>query len=95
MITAVIRAGGKGTRIRSVNSLVPKPRIRIFGKPVLQYQIEALKKEGVTDIILVIGYLGNQISNYFKDGSSFGVSIRYIVEKEPLGTAGSLFYLKG
>lgn len=95
MITAVIRAGGKGTRIRSVNSLVPKPRIRIFGKPVLQYQIEALKKEGITDIILVIGYLGNQISNYFKDGSSFDVSIRYIVEKEPLGTAGSLFYLKG
>lgn len=94
-ITAVIMAGGKGTRIREVNSEVPKPMIRILDKPILQYEIETLKKQDITDIVLVVGYLGNQIVDYFGDGRSFGVNIRYIEEKEPLGTAGSLFYLKG
>lgn len=94
-ITAVIMAGGKGTRIREINSEVPKPMIPILGKPILQYEIETLKKQDITDIVLVVGYLGEQIVSYFGDGSRFGVRIRYIEEKEPLGTAGSLFYLKG
>ena len=94
-ITAVIMAGGKGTRIREINSEVPKPMIPILGKPILQYEIETLKKQNITDILLVVGYLGDQIISYFGDGSKFDVSIRYIEEKEPLGTAGALFYLKG
>lgn len=94
-ITAVIMAGGKGTRIREINSEVPKPMIPVLGKPILQYEIETLKKQDITDIILVVGYLGDQIVSYFGDGEKFGVHIRYIEEKEPLGTAGSLFYLKG
>ena len=93
-ITAVIMAGGKGTRIREINSEVPKPMISLLGKPILQYEIETLEKQGVIDIVLVIGYLGEQIVSYFGDGSRFGVHIRYIEEKDPLGTAGSLFYLK-
>ncbi len=88
---AVIMAGGKGTRIASVNSDVPKPMIEIGGKPILQWQIENLKACGLTDIILVIGYKSNIIQDYFKDGTSLGVHISYFVESTPLGTAGALF----
>lgn len=84
-------AGGKGTRIASVKSDVPKPMIPIAGKPILEWQIECLKAQGLTDITLVIGYLGHVIQEYFGDGSKFGVHIDYFVEDEPLGTAGSLF----
>lgn len=87
----VIMAGGKGTRISSVKSDVPKPMIEICGKPILEWQIENLKTCGLTDIILVIGYLGKVIKGYFKDGAKFGVKISYYEEKEPLGTAGALF----
>ena len=87
----VIMAGGKGTRIASVRSDVPKPMINICGKPILEHQIDNLKACGLTDIILVIGYLGDKIKEYFGDGSKFGVNIEYFVEDHPLGTAGSLF----
>ena len=87
----IIMAGGKGTRIASVKSDVPKPMIEICGKPILEWQIENLKACGLTDITLVIGYLGHVIKEYFDDGSKFGVKISYFEETEPLGTAGALF----
>lgn len=87
----VIMAGGKGTRIASVRNDVPKPMIKICGKPILEHQIENLKACGLTDIILVIGHLGHVIQDYFGDGSKFGVNIEYFVEDHPLGTAGALF----
>lgn len=87
----VIMAGGKGTRIANIKNDVPKPMIEICGKPILEWQIENLKACGMTDITFVIGYLGNIIRDYFGDGSKFGVSISYYVEKSPLGTAGALF----
>lgn len=87
----VIMAGGKGTRIASVKSDVPKPMIPICGKPILEWQIENLKACGLTDITLVIGYLGHVIKEYFGDGEKFGVKINYFVEDSPLGTAGALF----
>ncbi|WP_026523792.1 D-glycero-beta-D-manno-heptose 1,7-bisphosphate 7-phosphatase [Butyrivibrio sp. MB2005] len=98
----VIMAGGRGTRIASVNSEVPKPMIPLAGKPVLEYEVEALKRQGLTDILLIVGYLGDAIREYFGDGSktspvtgeSFGVNIEYFVEDKPLGTAGALFALK-
>ena len=90
----VIMAGGKGTRIASVNSEVPKPMIPILDKPILQYQIECLRSQGYDDIILVVGHLGHVIRDYFGDGSEFGVKIEYVVETEPLGTAGALYLLK-
>lgn len=90
----VIMTGGKGTRIASVASDIPKPMIQIHGKPILQYQIECLKKQGLTDIVLIIGHLGDVIKEYFSDGSEFGVKITYIYETSPLGTAGGLWYLK-
>ena len=90
----VIMAGGKGTRIAQENATVPKPMIPIEGKPILEYQIETLKKQGYTDIILIVGHMGNVIQKYFGDGSAFGVQISYIVEEQPLGTAGALYFLK-
>ena len=87
----VIMAGGKGTRIASVKSDVPKPMISICGKPILEWQIENLKACGLTDITLVIGYLGHVIKEYFGDGEKFGVRISYFIEDSPLGTAGALF----
>ena len=87
----IIMAGGKGTRIASVKSDVPKPMIEIGGKPILEHQIDNLRKCGLTDITLVIGYLGHVIKDYFGDGSQFGVNINYFIEDHPLGTAGALF----
>jgi mannose-1-phosphate guanylyltransferase / phosphomannomutase len=91
----VIMAGGKGTRIASIASDIPKPMIQICGKPILAYQIESLKRSGLTDITLVTGHLGHFIRDYFGDGSSFGVNISYYDETEPLGTAGALYKIPG
>ena len=86
----VIMAGGKGTRIASVNAEVPKPMIPILGKPILEYQLECLRDQGYTDVVLVIGHLGHVVQNYFGDGSGispatgmpFGVKIEYVVETD-------------
>jgi len=87
-------AGGKGTRISSIASDIPKPMIQICGKPILEYQIDCLKRNSLTDITLVTGYLGEQIKNYFGDGSRFACKISYYEETEPLGTAGALLKLE-
>ena len=91
----VIMAGGRGTRIAEINSAVPKPMIMISGKPILQWQIEALVSQNVKKIILAVGYLGNVIMDYFGAGERFGAEIKYIVEDSPLGTAGALGRLRG
>ena len=90
----VIMAGGRGTRITSVASDIPKPMIEIDGKPVLEHEIECLRRQGFTDIILTVSHLGQIIMDYFGDGSQFGVQIEYYFEKEPLGNAGALFKIK-
>ena len=92
---AVIMAGGKGTRIARVRSDIPKPMIPVLGKPILEWQVECLKKNGITDILIGIGHLGHFIRDYFGDGKKFGVDISYYEEKEPLGTAGFLFKAQG
>ena len=98
----VIMAGGRGTRISSVACDIPKPMIKIEGKPVLEHEVECLREQGFTDIILTVSHLGNVIMDYFSDGSKtspatgrpFGVHIEYYFEKEPLGNAGALFKIK-
>lgn len=98
----VIMAGGKGSRISSIAGDIPKPMIKIEGKPVLEHEIECLRNQGFKDIILTVSHLGNIIMDYFGDGSrispvtgkAFGVDIKYYFEKEPLGNAGSLFKIK-
>ena len=92
---AVIMAVGKGSRLRSItNDEIPKPMVPVDGKPLLEYQVEALKEYGIKKIVMIVGHLGEKIMEHFKDGKDFGVDIDYIVEKEPLGTAGAFYYLK-
>ncbi len=90
----VIIAGGQGTRIASVNSEIPKAMIPVCGKPIIEYEIELSKRYGYTEFLFIIGYMGEQIFSYFGDGSKWGVTIEYYQEVKPLGTAGSLGYLK-
>ncbi len=98
----VIMAGGKGTRITSIARDIPKPMIKIEGKPVLEHEIECLRNQGFDDIILTVSHLGHIITDYFGDGSGvspstgkpFGVKIKYYFEEEPLGNAGALFKIK-
>ena len=90
----VIMAGGKGTRISSVASDIPKPMIKINDRPVLETEIECLRRQGFTDIIITVSHLGSIIMDYFGDGKKFGVNIEYYNEVEPLGNAGALFKIK-
>ena len=91
MNQAVIMAGGKGTRLRGVTGdELPKPMASVAGKPILQWQVENLRDNGVKKIILVVGYLGHVIRDYFQDGAQYGVEISYFTEESPLGTAGAL-----
>jgi D,D-heptose 1,7-bisphosphate phosphatase len=94
MITAVIMAGGRGTRIASVAADIPKPMIPVNGKPVLEYQIECLKKNNIEKIIIVTGHLGQNIQDYFLDGKKWGCDISYYTEVEPLGSAGALYKIQ-
>jgi D,D-heptose 1,7-bisphosphate phosphatase len=92
--TAVILAGGKGTRLRDVSAGLPKPLVPILGRPVLEYQIECLCRAGITDIVLVVGHLGERIREHFGDGTRFGARIGYFTETTPLGTAGCFAALR-
>ena len=88
--TAVILAGGRGTRIQKSFPGVAKPMVPIAGKPVLQHIIETYSAQGIERFFITIGHLGKQIEDFFKDGASLGVEIIYIHEDMPLGTAGAL-----
>lgn len=93
--TAVIQAGGKGTRLKALTQdRIPKPLLRINGKPMIEWQIENIRKYGVRDFIIIVGHLGSRIQDCFGDGSDFGVRIRYVEENEPMGSAGALFYIR-
>lgn len=87
---AMILAGGLGTRLRPLTEDVPKSMVPVGGKPFLQHQIEQLKKNGITEIILLTGHLSEKIEQYFGDGSKFDVDITYSREPRPLGTAGAI-----
>ncbi len=91
---AVIMAGGFGKRIARLHSDRPKPMIEICGRPVLEYQIENLRKFGIAEIIIVVHYMKEKIMRYFGDGSHLGVEISYYEEDTPLGTAGALYKIK-
>lgn len=92
---AVIMAGGKGTRLASITKgEIPKPMVPVLDKPLLLWQIEQLKKYGVTHVTMIVGFLAEKIEEYFADGSRFGIRIDYIEEKEPLGTAGAFYFLQ-
>lgn len=86
---AIILAGGKGTRLQSVVSDVPKPMAPVGGKPFLEYLLLQLVKYNIKDIIISIGYKGHLISSYFGDGRKWGISITYSEETSSLGTGGA------
>ena len=92
----VIMAGGKGKRMMPLTADRPKPMLEVGGKPMMQNIIEGAKKVGITNNWnCFLNHLGEIIEEYFEDGSRFGVSIEYLREESPLGTAGSLFELAG
>jgi len=86
----VILAGGLATRLGELSRQTAKSMIIIQGKPFLEYQIELLKAQGITELLLCLGHLGEQIEDYFRDGKNFGLNIRYSWESSPLGTGGAL-----
>ena len=88
---AAILAGGLAKRLRPLTEKIPKSLVEIEGKPFLEYQLDFLKAGGVSDVVLCVGYLGEQIEKYFGDGGGFGVNIKYSREGDTLlGTAGAL-----
>lgn len=86
----VILAGGKGTRMGNLTVDIPKPMIKIGGKPILQHQVENAKRYGFSDLIMLIGYKEEIVREYFGSGEKFGVKIEYISEPKPLGTSGAV-----
>lgn len=87
---AVVLVGGRGTRLRPLTFSVPKPLLAVGDRPILQLILERLKDAGVTEVILATGYLGELVEAFCGDGSRFGISISYVREDRPLGTAGPL-----
>ena len=92
---AVILAAGEGQRLRPFTRFKPKVMIPIANKPILQYTIEALKRNGIMDIVVVVGYRKEQVLDYFGSGERFGVNIDYVVQSQQLGTAHALKQAKG
>jgi dTDP-glucose pyrophosphorylase len=88
--TAVILAGGRGTRLRPVSGDLPKPMVQVAGRPILERLILHLVGSGITDVRLAVGYGADVIERHFRDGERFGCTIRYLREQDPLGTAGPL-----
>jgi len=87
---ALILAGGEGTRLRPFTYEMPKPLIPVAGKPMLEHTINHLKNYGIGNIVLSLGYKADKIIQHFGDGSNFGVKIDYVIENEPMGTAGPI-----
>ena len=86
----IIMAGGEGTRLRPLTCDCPKPMMRLMDKPVMAWALALLKRHGVEDVAVTLGYMPDAVMDCFGDGSDHGVRLRYYVEKTPLGTAGGV-----
>jgi mannose-1-phosphate guanylyltransferase len=87
---AVILAGGLGTRLLPLTEAIPKPMVQVGGMPYLEHQLRLLAEQEIREILLLTGYLGEQIESYFGDGGRIGLRISYSREESPLGTGGAL-----
>jgi NDP-sugar pyrophosphorylase family protein len=87
---AIILAGGKGVRLRPLTYTIPKPLLPVGEKPILEEMVEWLKSHGLRDLVIAVGYRAELIETYFRDGAQLGVTIEYVREAQPLGTAGPL-----
>ena len=92
---AFVLCGGKGTRLRPYTYSIPKPMLKLGKRPILQFVIGNLSSSGIKDLILTVGYLKEQIMDYFGDGKKFGVKIAYSEEEEEMNTAGSILPSRG
>lgn len=91
---AVIIAAGKGERLSPITDKIAKPMVEVAGKPTLEHIINLLKKYGIRDFIIDLCYLSETVTSYFRDGSDFGIKIKYIIEEAPSGTAGAILGAK-
>jgi mannose-1-phosphate guanylyltransferase/phosphomannomutase len=89
-VKAVVMAGGEGSRLRPLTSSRPKPLAPVANKPVMHHIVDLLRRHGISDVIATLHYLADEIENYFGDGSDLGVTMSYVVEDTPLGTAGAV-----
>ncbi len=87
---ALVIAGGRGERLRPLTDDRPKPMVEIDGKPIIGYQVDWMRSQGVTDVVFLTGYLGDRVEEYFGDGSNFGITAHYSTEDSPLGRGGAL-----
>jgi NDP-sugar pyrophosphorylase family protein len=90
---AVILAGGN--TIRQNGKIIPKPMVNVAGKPIIEYTIQMLVRNGVNDFIILAGEKGEEITSYLGDGSRFGAKITYLIEEKRKGTEGALLFAKG
>lgn len=93
-LDAVIMAGGKGTRLRPLTIDVPKPLLKVGGKPIMEHNLDRLSLYGIDNYWFSLNYLGEQIEEYFKDGKEKNININYVWENKPLGTIGALSNIK-
>ena len=89
---AIILSAGEGSRMRPLTLTKPKTMLPVAGKPIIQYNIESLRDNGITDILLIVRYKEQMVRDYFGDGSEFGVNITYQTQKDFLGTANAIGY---
>ena len=93
-IDVVIMAGGDGLRLRPLTESTPKPLLKVGNKPIIEHNLDRLINFGVNDFWICVRYLGDQIVQYFGDGSAKGVSMNFVKEQEPLGTIGSVRHIQ-
>ncbi len=94
-VDALIMAGGRGERLKPLTDTTPKPLLKVGDKPIIEHNIDRLNTYGIDDIWISLRYLGDQVVDYFQDGSEKALRINYVWEKEALGTAGALALVSG
>ena len=87
---ALTIAGGRGERLKPITDMVPKPMVALNGRPMISYQVDWMREQGVTDVVFLCGYKGERIRDYFGDGSSHGITAHYSFEETPLGRGGAV-----
>jgi NDP-sugar pyrophosphorylase family protein len=92
---SVVLAGGKGTRLLPYTRIIPKPLMPIGDKPILEIMLRQMKRAGIRQVTLTVGYLGDLLKLFFQDGSRLGLQINYVEEAKPLGTSGPLANVEG